>query len=497
MEKHELLSTLQSSFIGTDTDYPTVDGNRGSRIYLDSAASTLMMKPAFQVAHQFLNHYASTHSDLHYSAKGASQAFEWAHKRVLEFVGASEEKYCAFFAGNGATAGFNRMATSLSKIRPERNLVLVSEMEHHSNDLPHREHSSQVIHIPCMGEFESYGGFSMDCLQERIQKYGEKINYVAVTGASNVTGTITPLEEVAKLVHSVGAYTIVDASQMIAHAPVCMDDADLDVLVFSGHKIYAPGSPGVVIAKKTLLNAISPSELGGGMVDDVSLAEYVLTNNLPDREEAGTPNIVGAITLGAVLDLLVRVGMDTIREKEIGLIDYTWNNLTLIDGVTVYGPNPAEIPRTGTISFNIKGFDHGLTAAALNDYYNIQLRNGCFCAHPYVRELLKKELWEVDLDPDDPNVEVLIERKRGMARASFGLYTTIEDLKKLIAAVSDLANRREEILGQYEPVGANGYRHKYYAPDAEDIFNPETALAQSIEWSRLQQDVNAHRTTKN
>ena len=162
------------------------------------------------------------------------------------------------------------------------------------------------------------------------------------------------------------------------------------------------------------------------------------------------------------------------------MIDYTWNKLTLLEGVTVYGPNPAEVPRTGTISFNIDGFDHGLAAAALNDYYNIQLLNGCFCAHPYVRELLKRELWEIDLDPDDTNIETLIERKRGMVRASFGLYTTIDDLKKLILAVNDLINRREEILGLYEPVGKNGYRHKYFVPSAEDIFNPEVLLAQSI-----------------
>ena len=479
MKNQELLSRLQASFIGSDTQYPTVDGKRGPRTYLDSAASTLMMKPAFNVGHQFLTHYASTHSDMHYSAKGATKAFAWAHKRVLEFVGASEEKYCAFFAGSGSTAGFNRMATSLSKIRPERDLVLISEMEHHSNDLPHREHNFQVIHVPCMGEFESYGGFNMNCLEESIQKHGDNINYIAVTGASNVTGTITPLKEVAKIVHSVGAYMIVDASQMIAHTPVNIDEVDLDVLVFSGHKIYAPGSPGVVIAKKSLLNKISPSELGGGMVDDVSLEEYIPTINLPDREEAGTPNIVGAITLGAVLDLLIQVGMDNVREKEISLIDYTWNKLTLLEGVTVYGPNPAEVPRTGTISFNIDGFDHGLAAAALNDYYNIQLRNGCFCAHPYVRELLKRELWEIDLDPDDTNIETLIERKRGMVRASFGLYTTIDDLKKLILAVSDLINRREEILGLYEPFGKNGYRHKYFAPSAKDIFNPEALLAQS------------------
>jgi cysteine desulfurase/selenocysteine lyase len=270
---------------------------------------------------------------------------------------------------------------------------------------------------------------------------------------------------------------------MIAHAPVSMDDADIDVLVFSGHKIYAPGSPGAVIAKKSLLNAIKPAELGGGMVDDVYLAEYMPTNTLPDREEAGTPNIVGAITLGAVLDLLQKVGMDKVREKEIDLIDFAWNGLKNIDGVTVYGPEPDDIPRTGTIAFNIKGFDHGLTAAALNDYHNIQVRNGCFCAHPYVRELLKKELWEMDIDPDAPNAEADVERKRGMSRASLGLYTTKADLEALIVAVGDLVSRREEILSIYEPIGSNGYRHTRFEPAALDLFDPERTLGIFLEQS--------------
>ena len=137
-----------------------------------------------------------------------------------------------------------------------------------------------------------------------------------------------------------------------------------------------------MIAKTELLNAIAPAELGGGMVDDVYLAEYMPTETLPDREEAGTPNIVGAITLGAVLDLLTRVGMDRVREKEIGLIDFAWRELSAIEAVKLYGPDPAEVPRTGTITFNIEGFDHGLTAAALNDYHNIQVRNGCFARIP-------------------------------------------------------------------------------------------------------------------
>ena len=265
MSNSDLLASLQASFIGRDTEYPTVDGNRGPRIYLDSAASTLMMSPAYEVGHEFLVHYASTHSGLHYAARGASHAFEWAHQRVLDFVGASHDQYCTFFAGSGATAGFNRMAASLSRARPERDVALVSEMEHHSNDLPHRYHTTHVVHVPCLGEFERYGGLDMDRLREIVTEYGDRINYIAVTGASNVTGAITPLAEVAKIVHAVGANLIVDASQMIAHAPVSMDDADIDVLVFSGHKIYAPGSPGAVIAKKSVLYAIKPAELGGGM----------------------------------------------------------------------------------------------------------------------------------------------------------------------------------------------------------------------------------------
>ncbi len=476
MTNSSLLTQLQASFIGCKTEYPTVDGQRSPRVYLDSAASTLMLAPAYDVGHEFLTHYASTHSDLHYAARGASHAFDWAHECVLKFVDADPENYCSFFAGSGATAGFNRMAASLARARPERGVVLISEMEHHSNDLPHRYHNAQVVHIPCMGEFERYGGLDMDKLRAIFAEHGENINYIAVTGASNVTGAITPLAEVASLAHAVGAYLFVDASQMIAHAPVSMDDADIDVMVFSGHKIYAPGSPGAVIAKKSLLNEIKPAELGGGMVDDVYLEEYMPTATLPDREEAGTPNIVGGIMLGAVLDLLHRLGMDKVREKEIGQIDFVWNGLKSIEGVSVYGPEPSDVPRTGTIAFNIKGFDHGLTAAALNDYHNIQVRNGCFCAHPYVRELLKRELWEMDLDPDAPNAEDDIERKRGMSRASLGLYTTQADLEKLIDAVRDLAGRREEILSLYEPIGSNGYRHKHFRPEAVDLFDPNRLL---------------------
>ena len=485
MNNSRLLQSIQESFIGRDTVYPLAGGGSSPRRYLDSAATTLMMQPAFRVAQDFLTHYASTHSDLHYAARGASKAYDWAHERVLEFVGAPQDDYIAYFTGSGATAGFNRIAAEFAAKRPERNVVIVSEMEHHSNDLPHRKHSGEVVHIPLMGIAPAYGGLDIDVVRELVEKYGERVNYLAVTGASNVTGALTPIHQLARLAHSVGAYLVIDASQMIAHAPVTMkdranNDGDIDVLVFSGHKIYAPGSPGAVIAKRELLAEMTPAEVGGGMVDDVYLDKFIPSAILPDREEAGTPNIVGAITLGAVLEVLIKIGMDTIRLKEIKLIDLVWEKLSAIEGVNLYGPAPSVVPRTGTIAFNIQGFDHGLTAAALNDYHNIQIRNGCFCAHPYVREILKPELWALDIDPDAPNSEADVERKRGMARASLGIYTTEADVLALAEAIADLVARKDEILAIYEPEGSNGYRHREFVPDKTALFNPVTSLERAL-----------------
>ena len=481
MADTSLLQHIQKSFIGQHTHYPLADGSSGPRRYFDSAASTLMMRPAFEVAQNFLEHYSSTHSELHFSARGANRAFDWAHLCMLDFVSADPAMYSSYFAGSGATAGFNRIACELAALRPERDLIIASEMEHHSNDLPHRRHSGEVIHLPLMGEGSNCGGIDIEVAREIIETHGERINYLAITAASNVTGVITPIYELAKLAHSVGAFIVVDASQMIAHAPISMQsdsvESAIDVLVFSGHKIYAPGSPGVVIARTSILNQTAPSELGGGMVADVFLKQFTPSAILPDREEAGTPNIIGAITLAAALDVIMKIGMETIREKERYLVNLAWTKLSSIDGVNLYGPSPLEMPRTGTIAFNIQGFDHGLTAAALNDYYNIQVRNGCFCAHPYVREMLKRELWSMNIDPNASNIEAEVERKRGMARASIGIYTTETDILAFCGAVESLVIRREEILELYQPEGKSGYCHRHFKPADEALFDPSQILA--------------------
>ncbi|CAN0464782.1 unnamed protein product, partial [Phaeothamnion confervicola] len=223
----------------------------------------------------------------------------------------------AFFVGSGTTGGMNRVARTLSQRFPERDVVITSLMEHHSNDLPHRKHFREVVHAHTASGSTAMGPVDVGAIARALEAHAGRVAYVAITGVSNVTGLLNPIREIAKLAHTHGALMVVDGAQMVAHVPVQMsgntDPAeDIDVFVFSGHKIYAPGSPGVVVARKELFLGQEPVEVGGGMVDDVWTDRYTPTAALPCREEAGTPNITGAIGLAAALYALDQVGMDTV-----------------------------------------------------------------------------------------------------------------------------------------------------------------------------------------
>ena len=470
------LTAVKHRFIGLDTEYPLADGRRARRHYLDSAASALMLEPAWKTAQSFLRHYANTHSHLHYGARIASHAYVWAHERALAFVGADPKHYACAFVGSGSTAGFNRLARALARLRPERDTVLVSGMEHHSNDLPHRKHASRVEHIPMTGTAPAFGALDLVALERLLEENKGRVNYVAVTGASNVTGILNPVKEVARLAHAHGAWLVVDGSQLVMHAPVRMEDG-IDFLAFSGHKVYAPGSPGVVVGRRDILAGLEPDEVGGGMVEDVSLENYVVSDRFPDREEAGTPNIVGAVLLGAALETLMQIGMGNIHAAEQEMLGPLMQALGRRDKVRVYGDmDLRRSPRTGTIAFNIEGLDHGLVAAALNDYFGVAVRNDCFCAHPYVREMLKPELWDIDLEAEDEAALAEIEMRKGMVRASFGLYTTSDDLKALLAGIDALCADVEGFRARYAMGADDVWRHKAFSATAESLFDPKREL---------------------
>ena len=483
----DLHEQIKSDFIGLNTTYKDVYGNETKRVYLDSTASTLMMGPAYRASQKFLKHYANTHSLMHFSAKIATKTYGWVHERVLDFVKANPDEYTCFFAGSGVTAGMNRIARVFNNFRPTRDVVLVSIMEHHSNDLPHRKHGGEVIHIPVDTKTSNMGKVDMDQLEEYLVKYQDRINYVSITGISNVTGIINPINEIAQLTHKYGAYIIVDAAQLAAHVPIQMSGfrdstKNIDALLFSGHKTYAPGSPGVVVVKKSIMETMSPDEVGGGMVDRVFPEKYFVSNTFPDREEAGTPNILGAVTLGAAIEVLDQIGMDNILKEDMEITNYTLEEMLKIKDVVIYGDSNATIcPRAGTISFNINGMNHGLVAAILNDYYNIAVRNECFCAHPYVEKMLELTHTEEISRVKSQNNDVWnIEPWMGMVRASFGVYTTMEDIEKFINALNEIVMNKNQFFDSYKMNKTGDYVHKDFDFSCKEYFTLSETVIDEI-----------------
>lgn len=482
-EREALLERLRTAFIGLDTSYTLADGRRARRIYLDSAASNLRLQVSDEVVHRALAHYANTHSHLHFGACMMTRLYAWAHQVVLQFVGA-DERYTAIFHGNGVTGCLNRVARVLAERRPERDVVITTIMEHHANDLPHRKHVGRVVHVPVDKDPDGEAGrVNIEALRDAIRRHADRLNYVAVTAASNVTGVLNPVHEIARLAHEAGALIVVDAAQSAAHLPITITGAApeevIDVLCLSGHKIYTPGSPGVIVARKALFAGQEPQEVGGGIVSFVDTARYQITPELPAREEAGTPNLPGTLALGATLYLLGRIGMDVVEADERRLTQYALDRFEAIPGLHLYGAHRLEVAdRIGVVTFNLRGLPHGLVTAILNDYFCIAVRNECFCAQPFVRQLLgiadaegvaPDSCMEPICSPDD---------KPGMVRVSLGLYNTRADIDAAADALTHIVEHADMYRARYVPVfdGSGDWKHRDFHFDPDDLFTIEGAV---------------------
>lgn len=470
----DLLSRIRTDFLGLDTVYHLADGRKTQRVYLDSTASTLMMGAAHDALEAFYSHYSNTHSLLHFSAKISTREYQEAHRRILAFLGADPQEYACFFTGSGATAGINRLARIFRDHRPDKDLVLVSLMEHHSNDLPHRKHAREVIHLPLDSRHgDQPGCLNLEALEHELEQHPDRVNYLAVTGVSNVTGIINPIHDIAELVHRHGALILVDGAQMVAHLPIQLGGhanpaRNIDAFVFSGHKTYAPGSPGVVLCRRDILEAIEPEEVGGGMIEQVFIDRYIIKDSFPDREEAGTPNIPGAISLATVIEVLDRIGMDTIQVEEAELMNYALEGLQTVPGLVIYGETDG--PRAGSVSFNLQGLDHGLVAAILNDYFNIAVRNECFCAHPYVKEMILDDLLDATHQWAEEEFETAYKLKAGMVRASFGLYNHRGDVDSLVEVLQTISKHSHRYTPHYRVNSSGDYVHHSFHLDTGRYF---------------------------
>jgi selenocysteine lyase/cysteine desulfurase len=200
-------------------------------------------------------------------------------------------------------------------------------------------------------------------------------------------------------------------------------------------------------------------------------------DEFPEREEAGTPNIVGALGLGASLYALDLIGMDTVAEHECKIIDYALEKLSEIEDVIIYGEtDPSICERAGAVSFNVRDMEHGLTGAVLNDYFNISVRNECFCAHPYVREMITEALAEEEENLTDEELENMAELQRGMVRASFGIYSRREHVDALARALREIAANKDTYKARYNRLPSSDYVHKTFEFDHARLFSVKRAV---------------------
>jgi cysteine desulfurase / selenocysteine lyase len=412
---------------GVDTQVVLPSGRTVTPINFDNAATTPPLIPVINELVNFAPLYSSVHRGTGAKAELTQEHFEGARKLILNFFSTEQASNVVIFVKN-TTEGINKLSYRLLKPGKKR-IVLSTTMEHHSNDLPWRN-KYQIDYV----QTDPLGRLLLDDLETKLRKYRGAVQLVTVTGASNVTGYINPVHEIAELAHRYGAQIHVDGAQSVPHFPMDMkrnsSPQHIDFLTFSAHKMYAPYGTGVLIGPKRIFQQGSPEYSGGGTVRQVT-RDQVIWDDPPFKEEAGTPNVMGVIALGAAIRTLTALGMDRLYAHERQLVEYALHGLRQIPKVKIYTSLSPGEPRVGIVPFNIIGKSHQAVADFLAREAGIAVRNGCFCAQPYVRKLLGIPAEQTEADHHTP----------GMVRISFGLYNQPTEIDCFLQAIRHLASK--------------------------------------------------------
>ncbi len=447
------LAAIRRSVVGIDIEVPTLGGGVRPYINLDNAASTPTLRCVLDAVNQSLPFYSSIHRGAGYKSQLSTALYEGARTAVLRFVGGDAAQHAVIF-GKNATEVINALAYHIGQDTDA--IVLSTVIEHHANLLPWRLHT-QLHYV----EVDEHGSMDLEDLERQLQLYGKRVKLVAVCGGSNVTGCVPPVHEVARIAHEYGTQILVDAAQLAPHRAISMgtpgEDDALDYIVFSAHKMYAPFGTGVLVGPPAIFESGPPAIVGGGTVDIV-MEDEIIWSQSPHRQEAGSPNVVGAITLTAAIVEMERLGMDGIAAHEKELTAYALDRLEEVPGIDIYGcATLANHDRLGVISFNLAGHHHARVAAILTYEHAVAVRNGCFCAHPYLLHLLEMS---------QPDTEACREKIRqhdysaipGAVRISFGIYSTHADVDAAVDALQVVAAGGERGIytldpeaGQYSP----------------------------------------------
>jgi selenocysteine lyase/cysteine desulfurase len=400
-------------------------------IYMDHGASTHPPTPVLETYKEFLEcSYANVHRGRHYLSEIATDRFEHVSDDIFRFIKGQREANTVILCSNTTQA----IDLASHVMAHRKGVTLVSLMEHHSNDLPHRSRG-KVVHFGVKDD----GTLDYDDLESKLRTHEVKL--VAVTGASNVTGYLTDVHRIARLAHAHGAKLLIDGAQVLAHAPVDVrpndDPGHLDFFAGAGHKAYAPFGSSFLFGPTDLFDAAPPYIPAGGTVVYVTEDEAYYKKS-PDRHEGGTPNIAGAVALAAALRFLEEAGMAAVRAHESQLVEQAMQALARVDGVRLLGdPDPDH--RIGALSLTIEGIPHELAASILNREAAIAVRNGCFCAHPYLHRLLgltdTSELRRRLTAGEDVELP-------GAVRPSLGIFNDeaeVDELVRMIRVIRDRA----------------------------------------------------------
>jgi len=409
------MATTESDSLDVEAiraDFPILEREFGDQqlVYLDNAATT--QKPD-QVIDAISDYYretnANVHRGLHQLSQEASIAYETAHDRVAEFIGASGGREEIVFTKN-TTESMNLVAYAwgLNELGPGDEVVL-TEMEHHASLVTWQQIAKRTGAEVKYIRIDEDGRLDMDHAEELIN---ENTEMVSVVHASNVLATINPVGDLADLAHDHDAYIFVDGAQSVPNRPVDVEEIDADFFAFSGHKLCGPTGIGVLYGKRHILDEMQPYLYGGDMITKVTYEDSTW-NELPWKFEAGTPSIAQGIALAAAVDYVDEIGMEKIQRHENELAQYALEQFDQFDDIEVFGP-PAGEHRGGLVSFNVEGVHAHDLSEILNDYA-VAIRAGDHCTQPLHDKL----------------------GVAATARASFYIYNTKSEIDTLVEALDD------------------------------------------------------------
>lgn len=418
--------------LGRDVLVPLVTGGEVDYAALDYAASAPALQRVWDDVAAYAPYYGSVHRGAGYLSQLSTDLFEKSRSTVAEFLGCRADDQVVFT--RSTTDSLNLLAAVL----PAHTRVFVFETEHHASLLPwERRDDTTVTYLDAPRTPQQ----AVDILEKALagrEPYGPAL--VCVTGASNVTGELWPVRELAAAAHAHGARIVLDAAQLAPHHPVDLAALDVDWVALSGHKLYAPFGAGVLAGRADWLRDAAPYLAGGGASRTVSRRPDggvdVAWQTTPARHEAGSPNVIGAYALASACRALTEAGFDSLVEREQQLVTRVREGLAEVPEVRVLSLFGDDAPRVGVLSFVVEGWNSSHFAAALSAEYGIGVRDGLFCAHPLVCTLLggePQEPGECGAPEAAPG-----ERSLNAIRVSFGAGTPDEHIERFLRAVGEL-----------------------------------------------------------